>query len=76
MKSKLESQKRQALTEDHLDTANHCLVRQLRSLSRVSLRRLRAQRHNEKQISPAIHVMSDALSVLHTNLKKPGRALV
>ena len=37
MASKLELQERQALAEAqrHLDTANHCLVRQLRSLSRL-----------------------------------------
>ena len=37
MASKLELQERQALTEAqrHLDTANHCLVRQLRTLSRL-----------------------------------------
>ena len=35
--SKLELQERQALAEAqrHLDTANHCLVRQLRALSRL-----------------------------------------
>ena len=37
MASKLELQERQALAkaERHLDTANHCLVRQLRTLSRL-----------------------------------------
>ena len=37
MASKLELQERQALAEaqSHLDAANHCLVRQLRSLSRL-----------------------------------------
>ena len=37
MASKLELQERQALAEvqRHIDTANHCLVRQLRALSRL-----------------------------------------
>jgi len=37
MASKLELQERQALVEAerHLDTANHCLVRQLRTLSKL-----------------------------------------